>query len=281
MTNPHDTAAARHRARILVAEDDEDLRLTICDWLSLKGHEVAAAQDGLEALELASRTAFEVVLTDLKMPRCDGLHLLSVLKARDPLVQVVFLTGEASMEDAIEALREGRSFDFLQKPLHNFNRLDDVIGRALAHRAQQAQGGPPSAGVEGETASVVASLANEPALVMAFHFMEAHFREPIGLREVAAATQYSPSYLTNRMRQKTGKTIQQWILELKMSEARRLLATTDWSVQRIADALGYMDASYFHRQFRQEFGVSPQGWREQAPPLGAGLRSEATGAIEK
>lgn len=261
------TGVTTAHPRILVVEDDEDLRLTIYDWLVLRGYAVMAAGDGLEALELIARQAFDVVLTDLKMPRCDGLHLLSAVKARDARVQVIFLTGEASMDDAIAALREGRSFDFLQKPLHDYRRLDEVIARALAHRAQLL-------GVSGDAKeavlprrglpdSLVEAIADEPALMRAFHFIEAHLREPLGLREVAAATEYSPSYLTNRMRLKTGKTVQQWILELKMSEAKHLLSSTDWSVQRIAATLGYQDPNYFHRKFRQVFAMSPQSWRQE------------------
>ena len=271
MENPGEAVATSQRARILVVEDDEDLRLTICEWLSLQGHAVSAAVDGLEALAIASEQSFDVVVTDYKMPRCDGLHMLSALKARDPRVQVIFLTGQAKIEDAIEALREGRSFDFLQKPLHDLRRLDQVIARALAQR--QAPSSLPDAGTAAPAPhsawppAVAEAIANEPALLRAFHFMEAHFREPIGLREVAAATEYSPAYLTNRMRLKTGKTVQQWIRAIKMAEAQRLLATTDASAQEIAETLGYSAANYFHRQFRQASGVSPQAWRqENAPP---------------
>lgn len=255
------------RSRILVVDDDEDLRLTIYDWLVLRGHAVMVAGDGLEALELISRHAFDVVLTDLKMPRCDGLHLLSAVKARDARVQVIFLTGEASIEDAIAALREGRSFDFLQKPLHDYRRLDEVIARALAHRAQllrESRDAEESALPHRSLPEGVAeAIAGEPALMRVFHFIEAHLHEPLSLREVAAATEYSASYLTNRMRLKTGKTVQQWILELKMGKAKHLLTATDWSVQRIAATLGYQDTNYFHRQFRQTFGMSPQNWRQE------------------
>lgn len=258
-------------ARIMVVEDDGDLRFTLCDWLTLRGHSVLGAADGLEALEIARQERFDVVVTDLKMPRCDGLHLLSALKARDPFVQVIFLTGEASMEDAIEALREGRSFDFLQKPLHDYKRLDDVIARALAYRAKLPgvnQGGGTELTLgQGLSAEVAQAIAEEPALLMAFNFIEAHFREPIGLREVAAATEYSASYLTNLMRVKTGKTVQQWILDFKMAEAKHLLAYSDWPIQRIANVLGYTEANYFHRQFRQVFGMSPQNWRLEAAAL--------------
>lgn len=265
MQEINETVRKAHAGRIMVVEDDEDLRLTLSDWLSLKGYAVWTAQDGLEALELAARQGFEVVVTDLKMPRCDGLHLLSVLKAKDPLVQVIFLTGEASMNDAIEALREGRSFDFLQKPLNDFQRLETVIRRALAHRAQlpeqaESQALPTAAHLI-LTPQVLVAIADERVLLRAFYYIEAYFRESIGLREVAAATEYSSSYLTHRMRRKTGKTVQQWILTFKMTEAKRMVLTSAASMQQIASALGYGDPSYFHRQFRQWHGVSPQQLR--------------------
>lgn len=257
--------------RLLVVEDDEDLLFTLCDWLALKGYAVTAAQDGLEALELAAKQSFEVVVTDLKMPRCDGLHLLSVLKSRDPFVQVIFLTGEASMSDAIEALREGRSFDFLQKPLLDFQRLDAVIRRALAHRSQLPGLREERASHFGPLRALPSQLreaiVEDPSLLRVFYFIEAHFREGIGLKEVASATEYSPSYLTNLMRLKTGKTVQQWIVDFKMEEAKRLLTESDAPVQEIAGLLGYTDPSYFHRQFRQTFGKAPQSWRHAGAKL--------------
>ena len=250
----------------MVVEDDEDLRLTLSEWLEMKGYAVWSAEDGLEAMGLAARQTFDVVVTDLKMPNCDGLQLLSILKARDPDVQVIFLTGEASMNDAIEALREGRSFDFLQKPLHDFQRLENVISRAMAQRPptpqdRQDAATEPSLSLPPQ---VLEAIAQEPVLRKAFMFIGAHFREAIGLREVAASTEYSPSYLTHVMRVKTGKTVQQWILDYKLDEAKRMLSTTDASVQQIASSLGYSDANYFHRQFRQAEGMSPQTWRQEA-----------------
>jgi YesN/AraC family two-component response regulator len=255
-------------ARVLVVEDEDDLRLTIRDWLVLRGHTVSIARDGLEALKSATEQPFDVVITDLKMPRCDGLQLLTSLKNLDPRIEVIFLTGQASMEDAIEALRRGRSFDFLQKPLHDFRRLDEVVARAMEHRHQQGIGSDdpeqPAARWERLPPAVAAAITDNPSLQITFRYIEIHFRSPIGLSEVAEATGYSPAYLTNLVRRTTGKTVQQWIVDYKMEEAQRLLAESDWSVQRIATTLGYMDTNNFHRQFRKLFDVAPLAWRQSA-----------------
>ena len=81
---------------------------------------------------------------------------------------------------------------------------------------------------------------------------------------MAQAAGYSPAYLTNLVQSHTGRTVKQWIIERRMTEAKTLLATTDQSVRGIAEFSGYSDAGYFARQFRQLHGVSPQVWREQS-----------------
>jgi DNA-binding NarL/FixJ family response regulator len=69
------------------------------------------------------------------MPGMDGLQLLEKVKAHDPAIEVIFLTGNATIDDAIAALREGRAFDFLQKPIKNLSQLNEVIARAASRRA--------------------------------------------------------------------------------------------------------------------------------------------------
>lgn len=265
MPTPTEPPPLTGTPKILVAEDEAELRLTLCEWLTRRGFAVTGASDGLEALEIASREPFDVVLTDLRMPRCDGLTLLNTLKAKDPNVAVVFLSGQATLSDAIEALREGRSFDFLQKPVHDLRRVSDVVERAVQDRAAKGlHAGTPSRW-QGLPPDVAPQVDADPVLQTAFRYIEAHFRGPIGLNEVASATGYTPSYLTHLTKQGTGKTVQQWIIAYKMAEAKRLLAETDMPIQRVAAALGYNDPGGFHRQFRKTFDTTPQSWRQHSP----------------
>ena len=254
---------------ILLAEDEPDLRMTLKDFLVMKGYEVLEARDGLEALELSQRHPVDILLTDLKMPKLDGLGLLKALRERDAGIEVIFLTGQATLTDAIEALREGRSFDFLLKPIGDLKRLERVIRRAYAQRLERRKAedpGEPSertALIETLLKPVEAAIADQPKLQEALRFIAVRFESPIGLAEVASAIGYSPSYLTNVMRQKTGMTVQRWIAEFRLAEAQRLLASTDWPLQRICDAVGYGSLPHFHRSFRERFGVTPQEWRER------------------
>ncbi len=122
------------KVRILVIEDERDLRKILVKWLTESGYAVQSAGDGFQALQLAKQQPFDIVLTDLKLPGLDGLQLLKLLKDRDPSLMVIFLSGQGTINDAIAALREGRAFDFIQKPLRTLRQLNLTIEKALLRR---------------------------------------------------------------------------------------------------------------------------------------------------
>ena len=142
-----ETQEALNGVRILVVDDDPDLLELLGEWLSCFGASVQSAPDGFKALALVKQQPFDVAVTDLQMPGLSGLQLLSLFKELDPSLEVIFLTGQGTMEDAIQALREGRAFDFLQKPLRDLHQLNQTItkaiGRRQSARAQQAPVPPP------------------------------------------------------------------------------------------------------------------------------------------
>mgnify|MGYP001451901052 CR=1 FL=1 len=94
-----------------------------------------------------------------------------------------------------------------------------------------------------------------------FRFIEAHHRDPISLIDVAREVGRSPAYLTDLVRRKTGRTVQGWIVERRMVDARALLLETNHTVGQIAEMVGYGDASYFIKQFRRLHNATPQAWR--------------------
>ncbi len=104
-------------------------------------------------------------------------------------------------------------------------------------------------------------LKDEPLLATVFDFIEARYHQPISLQHVAAASGLSPGHLTTVVGRKTGRTVQQWIAERRMTEARRLLAGTDLTVEAVGSRIGYRDVSYFIRTFKRGHGVTPLEWR--------------------
>jgi len=100
---------------ILIAEDDDTLAAALDEFLREKGHQVDLAAHGGEALALLEKKTYPLIITDLVMPEADGLTVLRAARQRDPATLVVIMTGYASLDSAIGAIREG-AYDYLCKP---------------------------------------------------------------------------------------------------------------------------------------------------------------------
>ncbi len=115
--------------RILVADDEETSRKGLRALLANWGYEVAEAADGQDALEKAAKFLPRVVVADVRMPRLDGLGLLNALRADFPFLTVILLTGHATVETAVTAMKQG-AYDYLTKPV-DLPRLRILIEKAL------------------------------------------------------------------------------------------------------------------------------------------------------
>src|SRR5688572_11178781 len=93
-------------SKILVVDDERGNRKIVSDWLSVDGFDVIPAADGQEAVDHLF-DGISVIVSDLKMPKIDGIELLKIARSRVPHVAVIMLTGSASVETAIEALQSG------------------------------------------------------------------------------------------------------------------------------------------------------------------------------
>lgn len=103
--------------------------------------------------------------------------------------------------------------------------------------------------------------ADEPLLATVFEVIEQRYHEPISLADVAAEVGLTAGHLTTVVRRKTGRTVQQWIAQRRMRQARLLLTETDLTVSAISRRVGYPDVSYFIKRFRAEHRVPPTQWR--------------------
>ena len=124
-----DRAAMLNKAHVLLVDDDEyGLRAT-ARTLKALGYSVITASDGDEALKQFEHTTFEVVLSDIAMPTCDGVELLRRIREKDLDVPVVLITGDPSIRTAVKALEYG-AFHYITKPCP-FEQLRDVLQRAV------------------------------------------------------------------------------------------------------------------------------------------------------
>lgn len=120
----------RTSGKVLIVDDEEDIRLILTTTLQAKGLQVAAAVDVIEALELVRVDWVSLVIADVAMPRLDGLELISRMLANGLTTPVILLTGHQDSALMLKAIRLG-AIDFLAKP---FSRpeFDEVVERGLA-----------------------------------------------------------------------------------------------------------------------------------------------------
>ena len=119
-------------ARILVVDDEQIVRLSCERALGPAGYEVEVAENAFEGLKKLEKEAFDVVLTDLKMPGMDGIEFLGKVKDGWPDVQVIIVTGYQTIDTAVKSIKLG-AFDYLNKPFTP-DQIKDVVQRALGGR---------------------------------------------------------------------------------------------------------------------------------------------------
>ena len=258
-------------ATVLVVEDHPDMRDYLCDLLAPHYH-VEQAEDGQAGLETARRLAAEgrapdLVISDVMMPRLDGVALCHTLKADPSLghVPVVLLTARADEESRIEGLGEGAD-DYLAKPfsavelLARCENLIEVRRRLRARFSGEVVVQPTDVVVPSEEAAWL----EEVKAACEARLADAEF----GVDWLADVLGMARRTLERRLKAASGLTPGAFLRTMRLERAAQLLEQKAGNVAAIARAVGYTDAESFGRAFRQGFGVPPSAYAE-------GTRQEA------
>ena len=122
--------------RLLLVDDEEDFRTTLANRLKRRNLDVVDSGSGEEALEIIGQKSFDVAIVDIKMPGMDGIETLRRIKKIDPLLEIILLTGHASVEAGIEGMKSG-AYDYIIKPC-NVNdlmvKVDDAFRRRMIEK---------------------------------------------------------------------------------------------------------------------------------------------------
>lgn len=110
--------------KILLVDDEEAFRTALCERLRVRGLDTTAVGTGREALKEIKKTLYDVILLDIKMPEMNGIEALAEIKKINPFLEVIILSGHASVDAAVEITKLG-GYDYLLKPCP----LDDLLGK--------------------------------------------------------------------------------------------------------------------------------------------------------
>jgi diguanylate cyclase (GGDEF)-like protein len=117
---------------ILVADDEIAIRELVGEILEGEGHDITLAEDGEDALEKFKRAWHEIVFSDIRMPKMNGIELLAAIKEINANTQFVIMTSHASIDNSIDALKKG-AFDYILKPFDDLDIVTDAANRAMAN----------------------------------------------------------------------------------------------------------------------------------------------------
>ena len=240
--------------KVLIVEDEPYVRKGIVlsvDWTALDCFVVGEAANGEEGLAAALRYQPNIIITDIKMPKMDGIEMLKRLREAGCGAQVIILTAYSDFEYAKNALHYGAA-DYLLKPFRD-GELEQVIvsihARLMAQQGQAEAALPALQLQKGDKSKyVMESLA----------FIAGHYNEPdIGVGSIAQSVGISEGYLCHIFKKETNYTLVEYLSQYRMHVAMQLLRDCRVKIYEVAEQVGYRDIAYFSSTFRKIVGVTP------------------------
>jgi DNA-binding NtrC family response regulator len=126
---------ADNTIKILLVDDEVKFLKAVADRLSIKGFDITTASSGDEAIDAANQGGFDVAVVDLQMPGTDGAQVLEILKQNHKFIEIIILTGHATVDSAVECTKLG-AFKYLEKP-YDFDKLVEALKEAYQARLKK------------------------------------------------------------------------------------------------------------------------------------------------
>ncbi|MBB6730096.1 response regulator transcription factor [Cohnella zeiphila] len=263
--------------KLLIAEDVKTVRETLVrsiPWDRLGLSLLGAAENGEEALALVEREEPDVLLTDIGMPRMNGLELIEACKTRKPDLRCVILSGLNEFEHARQAIKL-QVQEYILKPIDP-EEIEKVFASVVAELRKEREarsGSRAERSIREELPNVAealpqkewtGNLKKKKLVEQALRYLNDNFRRrELALSEVAAEVGLSEKYLNLLVKEVTGQTINHAIVRLRMEEAARLLKDPANRIYEICDRIGYADQDHFREMFKKQFGLTPTEYRNR------------------
>lgn len=236
-------------------------------WEKWNCQVAGTASDGKEGMELIREKRPDIVITDINMPKMDGLRMIAGLKSEFPDMQLIILTGYREFEYARQAIALGVT-RFLLKP-SKMNELEEAVD-AVTKRLDQMQmpvlspapEGPESVENPVEQAEIEEnSEANSFIVNHALEYIRSNSKEKLRLSDVADQVYVSQWHLSKLLNKHTGKTFSDILNGARMEQSKELLKDPSLRICDVAEQVGFQDLAHFSRVFKKMEGMSAGEYR--------------------
>lgn len=231
--------------KILVVDDAESVRETFIS--AFDEYAIITTRNAEEALSVMKSSAdIGLIVLDVMMPGKCGLDLLKDIKKINKFCKVVIMTGYSTKDVAIEALRSGAD-EYIEKPF-DIAKVKGIFEKLLNGNGDL---GKQRAGKTGKK------------IEFAKLFIKKHYNKPFSLEEISEKVCLNYKYFSRIFKEKTGKSFNEYKLNLRMSSAKQFLEGCGWTVSQIAYKIGYQNPNSFMKMFKKITGFTPSGYRNQ------------------
>lgn len=247
--------------KVLVVEDEELIRNNLIKKIEGAGMGftvVGSAKNGEQAIEQVSNLHPDVIFTDIRMPKMDGIALCKYLYERHPHIHKVIISGYSEFSYAQSALRyEVRNY--LIKPVSQESLTESLTMIRITLDAQNKKNldkGMPTQNLNSQTPEEIVESIK--------HYMTENLASQITMESIADSLSFNVSYLSKLFKKVVGQSPMQYLVELRMNKAKHLLISQpQMSVRQISEILGFEDQHYFSRVFKNYTDLSPIQFREE------------------
>ncbi|PMD92435.1 hybrid sensor histidine kinase/response regulator [Siphonobacter sp. BAB-5405] len=247
--------------RVLVVEDNEEVRKYLHQLL-VGEFEVLTAVDGLDGWNQALASLPDLIISDIMMPRSDGLELCRKIKQHPKTnhIPVLLLTARAAAVYELEGLEHGAD-DYIAKPFHPkilYAKITSILLNRVKLREYYQRK------ILLEPSEVVIPDADKFFLEKAMQIVESQLQEPeFNVQILVQEMGMSQSVFYRRLKSITGQTVVEFIRDVRMKRAAQLLASTPMRVSDIAYQVGIEDVKYFRKMFQKLYNVPPSEYARQ------------------
>ncbi|MFV0593505.1 MAG: two-component regulator propeller domain-containing protein [Draconibacterium sp.] len=243
------------KQRILLVEDNNDLRELIAGYLS-EEFQVLEAADGVEALAILSAKIIDLVISDIMMPRKDGIALSREMKdnIETSHIPVVLLTAKTGLESKLEGVESGADLYF-EKPV-DLNLLKISVQNIFRQRSLLKEYFAKN--FFADSAELSSNERDNKFLKDFIQIVESHIDESgLDVNFIASELSMSRSKLYRKIKSMTDKSIVEFILNIRLRKAARIIIEEDLSMREVMEKVGIESQPYFTNAFKKEFGETP------------------------
>ncbi|WP_256011050.1 hybrid sensor histidine kinase/response regulator transcription factor [Desertivirga xinjiangensis] len=255
-------ASGKHPGRftLLIVEDDKSIRSYLSSILE-KEYSIIEACDGIEGLEKAIRYVPDCIVSDLMMPRLDGLELCKKIKSHDRTrhIPVIILTAKGTLADRIEGLQVGAD-SYIPKPF-NTDHLKTRISKLIELRSIISEKLKDDA--NGRSEKPALKSIDDVFLEKLELIVRKRIDDPeLSVDVISSEIGVSRSHLQRKMKQLTRQNPSEYIKTMRLKHAAWLLSSNKLTVSEVSYATGFTTLSHFSNSFKEQYGMSPTRYLE-------------------